>query len=393
MSAAERPDKEKRGGVVVMLAIIALLLAGILVALVALVFRSPPSREARDSATNDDQVEEPPALAKSAETSSGTASTPDHEEHPAATVVISATRAYHRTTYETGVFLISAPTQVLLGPGEDSETIRILPEGATFTAIGRQGEYRLVRWTEGVDSFEGWVLVAATQTLAADRGEIAGTVYLSGTPPVMEVPTTRKGAELCRNKSLVHNAVVVNDGKLQDVLVRIEKKSVPGDWTAPHAHASLDQQDCMYVPRMQGVMTAQAIDILNDDTTLHNVEAFNGPDSYFSITLPRGASPITKEMPHEPTVLRLSCLFHPWERSFVVVTDHPFFAVTDQNGRFAIRGVPPGKYAVEALHSQYDVRRVADVTVAKGSSATVDFTFTTSDPPPVWNRNELSGLW
>ncbi len=380
MPVAEKPGREKHTGLLVLLVIIALLLAGVLAALVVLVGRLPPSPGSSEVAPGDDPAEEPPGRATSTESRPEVGETPGRPEPPGTVVVISASRTYERITYETGVFLLSAPTPVYVEPGGSSKVTRILPEGATFVAMGRRGDYRLIRWTEGLESFEGWVLVAPTQALAADRGGIAGAVYLSGRPPVMQVPAKRKNADFCEAKSLVHNAVVVDDGKLRDVLVRIAPGKVPGDWTAPRTPAVLEQRDCVVVPRMQGVMTGQAMDILNADGTLHNVHAYTGVDSTFNQAQPRGAAPITRKMPDEPTVMRFQCDLHPWTRGFVVVTDHPFFAVTDEGGRFAIRGVPPGKYAVEALHSRYGVRRIAEVVVAEGATATADFTFTTDDP-------------
>ena len=70
----------------------------------------------------------------------------------------------------------------------------------------------------------------------------------------------------------------------------------------------------------------------------------------------------------------VKCDIHPWMSAYVGVFTHPFFAVTDESGKFSIEGLPPGTYEVEAWHEKLGVR-TGSVTVATGSAATVDFSF------------------
>jgi hypothetical protein len=62
-------------------------------------------------------------------------------------------------------------------------------------------------------------------------------------------------------------------------------------------------------------------------------------------------------------------------RAYVGVLQHPFFAVTDQNGRFEIKGVPPGTYTLVAWHEKYQQGLTQSVTVGAGAAATADFSF------------------
>jgi hypothetical protein len=36
--------------------------------------------------------------------------------------------------------------------------------------------------------------------------------------------------------------------------------------------------------------------------------------------------------------------------AYVSVFDHPYFAVTDKDGKFTIKNVPDGKYTIQAFH-------------------------------------------
>src|SRR5215471_10673083 len=122
----------------------------------------------------------------------------------------------------------------------------------------------------------------------------------------MKVPTARAKAEFCKdNKDVKYNAVIATGGKLKD---------------------------CMYQPRIQGVVAGQDVDIKNLDGTLHNVHTYKGQESWFNQGQPKGSDPIDKPMPDEPTIVKFACDVHPWMRGFVIVTDHPFFGVSKDDG-------------------------------------------------------------
>jgi plastocyanin len=236
---------------------------------------------------------------------------------------------------------------------------------------------------------------ASTGTGAAaapeGKGKIKGVVSLTGKAPEMKVPAKRKEAEFCKGKEVVYNAVIAKDGKLKDALVRIENGGVKGKFEAPKTKAVIDQVDCMYTPRIQGVVSGQEIDIKNSDGTLHNVHTYKGSESWFNQAQPKGAEPVTKEL-EDTSIIKFSCDVHPWMRGFVVVTDHPYFAVSAEDGSFTIDKVPAGTYNVEAWHASYGMKKgTAEVTDDK--PAEVAFTFDEKDPAPDVNKDELKGLW
>lgn len=238
---------------------------------------------------------------------------------------------------------------------------------------------------------------ATTSAAAAPAKEgnatIKGVVAFSGKAPEMKVPAKRKDADVCKSKEVKYNAVLVKDGKLKDVLVRIAPGGVAGNWKAPDKHAEIDQVDCMYAPRMQGVVAGQTIDIKNGDQTLHNVHTYKGSESLFNQAQPKGAAAISKEVPDEASVMKFTCDVHPWMRGFVVVTDHPFFAVSGEDGSFKIEKVPAGKYTVEAWHSQYGLLKKENVEVKDSGEVTVDFDYKGTEAEPAENKGELTGLW
>jgi plastocyanin len=233
---------------------------------------------------------------------------------------------------------------------------------------------------------------ATTGTAAAPSGatgSIKGVVNFAGKPLEMKSPTKRKEAELCKDKDVPYNAVLVKDGKLQDVFVKV--LDVKGKFDAPKTKAEIDQKDCMYTPRIQGVVAGQEIDIKNGDATLHNVHTYKGTETLFNQAQPKGAPAITKSW-DDSSLIRFACDVHPWMRGFVVVHDNPFFAVSGADGSFTIDKVPVGKYDVEAWHSQYGVKK-GSVEVAEGKAAELKFDYSDKDEAPAENKDELKGLW
>ncbi len=69
--------------------------------------------------------------------------------------------------------------------------------------------------------------------------------------------------------------------------------------------------------------------------------------------------------------LKYQCDVHPWMFAWVSIFDHPYFSVSDADGKFTIKNVPPGKYTVEAVHRKLGTQTV-EVEV-KDNNVTADF--------------------
>ncbi len=209
----------------------------------------------------------------------------------------------------------------------------------------------------------------------AGFGSVSGTVAFSGkAPEAAELP--RKSDPVCAAKPMKANDVIVNaNNTLKDVLVRISPGTVKGKFEAPTTPAVVKQADCMYVPRVQGAVAGQVVQVENDDKTMHNVHTYKGQETILNQGQPAGSPAIKKEnLASEAAVLKFKCDVHPWMAGFLVVTDHPFFQTTGTDGAFKLDKVPAGKYTVEAWHSKYGLK-TAQVTVEPNKSAEAKFSF------------------
>ena len=205
-------------------------------------------------------------------------------------------------------------------------------------------------------------------------GSVQGTVTFKGTPP----PAAALAPSLdpaCQGMPLVDPSLRVKGGKVENVLVRV-RGLVPG--SRPSQPAVIDQNQCNYVPRVQGVTAGQSILIKNSDGTLHNARALTGSKSIFNVAQPPGAKPVQRTLPADAEVVHLKCDIHPWMSAWIVVNPNPFFATTNAEGAFSIEHLPPGTYTLEAWHETLGTR-TAEVSIEEGQNTSVSFEFALGD--------------
>jgi plastocyanin len=218
-----------------------------------------------------------------------------------------------------------------------------------------------------------------------DEGSITGKVsYTGAAPEAKKIDTSADAACTSKSPNLTTEDWVVKDGKLANTYVYIKDGTLAdgskiGDYTfeTPSAAVTLDQNGCHYKPHVLGVMVNQPITITNSDPTTHNIHFTpkNNPD--WNQSQPNGAAPLTHKLARAEVLVPVKCNQHPWMKSYVGVTKHPFFAVSGEDGSFTIKGVPAGKYTVVAWHEggANGTEKPMEVTVPAKGAATADFSF------------------
>jgi hypothetical protein len=128
-----------------------------------------------------------------------------------------------------------------------------------------------------------------------------------------------------------------------------------------------------------------------DDKSLKSILSVQKRKLELTKAQPKGADAISKEL-EDSGVIKFTCDVHPWMRGFVVVTDHPFFAMSGADGSFTIEKVPAGKYKLEAWHAFYGLK-TAEVEVADGKTVEATFTYDGTEKAPTENPDELKDLF
>jgi plastocyanin len=207
----------------------------------------------------------------------------------------------------------------------------------------------------------------------ASFAQVTGKVTLEGKPG--EIPAIdMSGNKDCAAKHadpVADPTVTANDkGELANVIVSIKKEEgqeLAGE--APKEPAVLDQSGCMYSPHVLAVMTGQEVQIKNSDEFLHNVHSLAATNQAFNFAQPNKDDGKKVEPMKAPEYFRVKCDVHPWMSAYFGVFEHPYFAVTKEDGTFSIpKGLPDGEYTVQFWHEKYasDAPAEAKVTVKDG---------------------------
>ena len=217
---------------------------------------------------------------------------------------------------------------------------------------------------------------APAAALATGSATIAGKVAFEGTAPTMEKIKMEADA-FCKSahaEPVYSQEVVVNPNKtLQWVFVYV-KEGVTGTYPAPTTPVTIDQHGCQYHPHIFGIQAGQPLRILNSDSTLHNIHALPKKNPEFNIGQPFKGMETLKKFETVEMPVHFKCDVHKWMGAYAGVLNHPFFAVTNEQGTFEIKNLPPGAYVIEAWQEKYGAQ-TQNVTITGSESKTVDFSF------------------
>jgi plastocyanin len=187
----------------------------------------------------------------------------------------------------------------------------------------------------------------------AHAGDLTGSVLYSGALPERpKVPITID-QYICGKEKDAEDLVLGPKRGVLNAVVWLDNPPAGARWEAPLPKAEMDQKGCVFTPRVLVVPVGGTVDFLNSDRLLHNLHSISKDNASFNRTQPRGRNiPITFT---KPELVTITCDLHSWMKSWVVVAEHPFYAVTDAAGAFRLPNVPPGKYKLrmwqEALGS------------------------------------------
>jgi plastocyanin len=223
---------------------------------------------------------------------------------------------------------------------------------------------------------------------AATAGEVKGVVTLDGMAP--------KNADIKMNADPVcikqtanapqtqETYIVGKDGKsLANVFVYVKEGLSPDySFDVPTESAKIDQQNCRYHPHVFGMRVGQKLEIVNSDPTLHNIHAVPKANTEFNNGQPIQGMKMDHTFTAKEVMVPFKCDVHGWMNAYVGVLDHPFFAVTDDEGKFDIKGLPPGTYTIEAWHEKAGTT-TQSVTI--GASETKEVPFTLKAPATTTN--------
>jgi len=185
-------------------------------------------------------------------------------------------------------------------------------------------------------------LLAAAPASAAS---IKGTVVYNGPALDKKMIPINIDQYVCGKSRESDELVVAANRGIRWAVVSLQSAPAGARSEPPSKPVQMDQQGCVYAPRVVIVQGNGTVDFLNGDPLLHNLHSVSTENPTFNRTQPKGRTiPIVFK---KAETIRVDCDLHTWMRAWVVVAEHPFYAVTGPNGDFTLDNIPPGKYTLK----------------------------------------------
>jgi len=212
--------------------------------------------------------------------------------------------------------------------------------------------------------FLGWCMLPASSHEQTEFGTIEGQVRFTGIVPPPKKIMTNDGT------TLLHNDLVVDPKTkgLRHVVVVLE--NAPAQSKAKKEDAVLvDQRDMVFLPRVVAIRNGQKVRFENNDLCNHSVIASSTKSANQFNIVAASNQPYVHVFEPQKHPVQIGCSFHPWMLAWIYVVPHPWFAVTDAQGKFRIERIPSGKYSVWLRHADSGLQERQQVHVEAGKTA------------------------
>lgn len=219
----------------------------------------------------------------------------------------------------------------------------------------------------------GVVIFFSSRITAQEDVTLSGTISFEGTVPAKKILKITKDKAVCGvgvhyNQSLL----VGKDNGLQNAVVSIAL-SGKKDMKSLGTDFSLHQTGCKFIPHILIIPVRTPLQIFNNDGILHNIHSSSKKNRPFNLAQPKYKKKIEKTF-KKPEIVKLRCDVHSWMTGYIVVVDHPYHAITNENGKFTISGLPPGTYLAEVWHEKLG-KKEKEITIKVDAPAKLDLVF------------------
>src|SRR5687767_4831070 len=220
-----------------------------------------------------------------------------------------------------------------------------------------------------------WVSAFALSAAIASvvSADITGSIKLDGpAPEAKEIAMDADAGCKAQHADPVMDPSVVagEKGELANVIVFIKAEdpaALGGE--APKDPVVLDQKGCMYTPHVLTMTVGQDLTVKNSDGFLHNVHSLAVTNPAFNFGQPnKDPGKKVPEQPKATETFRVKCDVHPWMSAYIGVFEHPFHAVSGEDGKYTIKGkLPDGEHTLMFVHEKFGEKE-EKITVKDGKA-------------------------
>jgi Carboxypeptidase regulatory-like domain len=204
-----------------------------------------------------------------------------------------------------------------------------------------------------------------------DGGSVSGRVTLSGPAPAPVMLKVDEDVQACGGDRVSDELIVGGGGGVQNVVLSIETVASGKDWGFPQEF-SYDQKKCRFVPRILLIKPNMAGAVLNSDTIGHNFHTIStGVYNINKKIQPNTKLVVTGSQIRRSGKVRTKCDIHSWMGGYWIVAETPYTVLTDKDGNFSIKDVPPGNYTLKIWHEKLGESQ-QKIVVKKGETTKAD---------------------
>ena len=233
--------------------------------------------------------------------------------------------------------------------------------------------------------------LAATLTVAMDsgpserdgapdvKGVVTGTIVFDGKQPEVKplVISAEQSKGCCAQgveMNTVDRSLLISDkGGLANVVVTLE---VPDEeLEIPKEPVPFDQVDCRFQPHVKVLPAGATLIFLNSDEVSHNIHTYAAKNDGENKTVAPGNG--LKYKLEKGEAVKITCDIHPWMLGWVYVSEANRWAVSEADGSFEIKDVPPGDYKLTIWHEKLGKAKATAVVGPDGSSEPLEVKMST----------------
>jgi plastocyanin len=163
-------------------------------------------------------------------------------------------------------------------------------------------------------------------------------------------------------------------GALANAFIYIKKGLEGKTFAVPATPVVIDQRGCWFRPRIVGIQTGQVLQVINSDPVTHNIHPMAEINREWNHSQGPGDPPMSRKFLKPEIMIPVKCNIHSWMHAYIGVVDNPYFAVSKEDGSFAIENLPPGTYTLGVWQEKLGTQE-QQLTVAPHQNVVADFTF------------------
>lgn len=217
-----------------------------------------------------------------------------------------------------------------------------------------------------------WAQPAYQEMEVQDGATVTGAVLWKGPLPPPRVLYVTKDKEVFGETIPDETRLISPEGKMGNVVLTLRGITKGKGW--PETNFFLTNKGGRFVPHVQVVRAGAEIVLVNEDPVFHQVHAYLDDRTVFNLALPLPGHKIKRAL-RKAGIVEIVCDAHQWMSGWIVVQDHPYFAITDKEGNYAISAIPPGSYTLVAWHEKLGTKQ-KEVTLSPSQEIKVVFEYT-----------------